>query len=902
MPTGWLAATVYGTVAFGTDESVRIDGQVQIPGWSARADLRDGDVIGIAAAFREYFGDPGPATPADMNVVGLSIDADPLEQSYYATADVIFGAPPTTRIEEAPDGSVLVTQDDPAEQGWQIDVVVTTITLRSLAFQVSMVGGELAGGITGIFLFGDDDGHDGEPRPQFALSAQYPGPLATHPEGWTFAGELATGASIGLHDLVRRFTGQTQIPDLVPDLRVDRLYCTFNTGEQLAYAFGGTISLRWNPVIFGSTLKLSAACSLDLAKPAGQQAAAGSLAGLFSINKLELAARLAIGVAEPTYQFRVRFGEFWFDGATSWRGPATARHQVISLQLGGVTVGEVLEYLVGLAAPTIGYCLDPPWDVLNRIELARFTLTLDPRESTAELVYAANADLIFMRLDTIGIRYRRGAGSGVSLIVTGSLLGQRYDGDSLSWDVISEPPPPLPGQDATFAELRYLGLGQRVQLSTRPDTVAAAIDLLAQELREVTPGQNPLTGQGVRWSPVSQWLIGLEVGLLDTVDIGVVFSDPWLYGLSVALRGERAGGLAGLEFEILYKKISDTAGMFRVELTLPEAYRSFEFGEISVTLGVAVIEIYTNGNFAIDLGFPHDRSFERSFAVQVFPFIGRGGIYLGLLDQATSRRVPAVTNGAFAPVIDFGVGLAVGVGKEIHAGPLTGGIYVEVEVIFEGVLGWFHPAAAGGQAATYYWAQGVAAIHGKLYGSVDFGVIQVSVTLEAYAAAMVTLEAYAPTMFALEVTASVEAVVSILFVEVSFSYEAELDVSFQIGQEGQPPWILSGDRAGGSLPPRRRPERRRSLLLAEYLARLADCRAALADTAIGTDRPNWQPGKSVFPDSPRTTRLYFLPSFTVRDVPLSWTADPPPNPSPGTGSPCSCSRRPATWPRRPPTR
>jgi LysM repeat protein len=887
-PTGWLAATVYGTVAFGADESVRIDGQVQIPGWSARADLRTGDAIGISAAFREYFGDAGPATPSDMNIVGLSIDADPLEQSYYASADIIFGEPPVTRIEQLPDGSVLVAQDDPPERGWQIGLVITTITLRSLALHVRVVGGELAGGISGIFLFGDGGG---DPQPAFSLSAEYPGPQETHPEGWTFAGELAIGASIGLHDLARRFLGQPEVPDWVPDLRVDRLYFTFNTGEPAGYAFGGTISLRWDPVIFGRTLKISAAAALDLAKPAGQQAASGSLEGLFSVNKLELTARLAIGVPEPTYQFRVRFGELWFTGTTSWHGTGAARHQVISLRLGGVTVGEVLEYLVGLVAPTLGYSLDPPWDVLNRIELSSFVLTLDPQESTAELVYAANADLIFMRLDTIGIRYKRGADSGVSLIVTGSLLGQRYDGDALAWDVISEPPPPVPGQGATYLRLRYLGLGQRVQLTTRPDTVAAAIDLLKRELREVKPGQNPLTGQRVEWSPISQWLIGLDVGFLDTVDIGVVFSDPWLYGLSVALHGEQAGGLAGLKFEILYKKISDTTGMFRIELTIPEAYRTFEFGEVSVTLGVAVIEIYTNGNFKIDLGFPHDRSFERSFAVQVFPFIGRGGIYLGLLDGTTSRRVPVVTNGAFAPVIELGVGLTVGVGKEIHLGPLAGGIYVEVEVIFEGVLGWFHPAA-GGRAATYYWAQGVAAIHGKLYGSVDFGVIQVLVTLEAYAAAMVTLEAFRPAIFALEVTASVEAEVRIWFIQVSFSYEVDLDVSFQVGKEGRPPWILSGDLAGGgaltrggapargSLAPRRRPERLRSLLLADYLSRLGAGRDTLAGQAITADRPDWQPDKSVFPDSPRTARVYFLPSFTVGDVPLSWTADPPHNPSP----------------------
>lgn len=901
---GWLAATVYGTVAFGTDAPFHIDGAVQIPGWTATAELRQGDVIPITSAFREYFGTPGPTTPSDMNIVGLAIDADPQEQSYYATADIFFGTPPSLQIRYAPDGGVLIDDPDPPPpQGWTINLVVTQITLRSLTFHVSVVGGELSGGIGAVFLFGDGDG---DTRPAFMLSAEYPGPAATNPEGWTFAGELLPGASIELRDLVKQFLGQTTVPSWVPDLSVDRLYFSFNTGTPVVYAFGGTISLRWQPQIFGTPLKISAATSLDMAKPPNKDTASGKLEGLFSINSLELTAGMTLGVPEQTYQFKVKFGDLWFQAYTSWRGEAEKRHQVITLQLGGVTVGEILEYLVNLAAPTLGYSLDPPWDVLNRIELSRFTLTLDPQESLAELVYAANADLVFMRLDTIGVRYRRGAKSGVSLIVTGSLLGQRYDGDDLSWDVINESPPPLPGQGETFIQLRYIGLGQRVQLTSLPDMVAATLDLLKGELKEVRPDQNPLTGQGVEWSTVSQWLIGLDVGLLDTVDLGIVFNDPWLYGLSISLGGEKAGSLSGLRFEILYKKISDTVGMFRIELTLPEAYRTFEFGEVSVTLGVVVIEIYTNGNFKIDLGFPYNRSFARSFTVQVFPFIGRGGIYFGLLNGTTSRRVPRITNGNFAPVIELGVGLAVGVGKEIHVGPLSGGIYVQVEVIFEGVLGWFHPAASGGATATYYWAQGVAAIHGKLYGSVDFAVIKVSVTLEAYAAATVTLEAYRPTIFRLQVRVSAEAEVKILFVRITFSFEVGLDVSFELGQERATPWILAADQSQRSLPtpnaylfvnsasalsrggsnrraplPRRRPERRRAVLLAEHVTRLrARAQAAADGETAAMLSPNWQPTKPVFSDSPRTAGVIMLPCFTVGDVPLSWTGTPPDNPSP----------------------
>ncbi|MEI2384418.1 hypothetical protein [Breoghania sp. JC706] len=908
--TGWLAATVFGTLAFQTTDPIHIDCGVNIPGWSAIAGLREGDVIPIGQAFRNYFGDPGPPTESDMNIIGLSVEADPQEQSYYASADIIFGDPPTLSLERQIDGSfMLVGDEDPPEQGWTIDLVVTTITLRELNFEIALVSGELSGGIAATFLF-EDGGTPGAPQPPaFMLSAEYPGPAETNPEGWTFSGTLLPGASIDLTAMVSRFLGQTDVPDWVPTLTIDRLYFSFNTGTPTAYAFGGTISGRWQPEIFGTTLKISAATALDMAKAGNSDTASGKLSGLFAINKLELSAGLTLGVPEPTYQFRVSFDGVWFQASTSWRGEDPNRHQVISLQLGGVTIGDILEYLVNLAAPTLGYSLDPPWDILNRIELSRFTLTLDPQESTVELVYAANADLVFMRLDTIGVRYTRGENSGVSLILTGSLLGQRYDGDDLEWDVIDGSPPDLPGAGEVFIRLRYLGLGQRVQLTRLPDTVAETLALLEGELQEPEAGQNPLAGQGVEWSPQSQWLIGLDVTLLDTVDLGFIFNDPWLYGLSIALGGEEAGSLAGLRFEILYKKISDTVGMFRIELSLPEAFRHLEFGEVSVTLGVVVVEIYTNGNFKIDLGFPYDRNFDRSFSVEVFPFLGRGGIYFGLLNGTTSRSVPKVTNGDFSPVIELGIGLAVGVGKDVSFGPLSGGIYVQVEVIFQGTLAWFHPQAAGSSTDVYYWAQGVAAIHGKLYGKIDFKVIKVSVTLEAYAAATATFEAYRPTIFALEVEVRAEAEVKILFVKISFSFEVDLDVSFTVGSERPTPWILSPDQSGDTLtapsptllmlgaepasrhaqrlssrgrtmrrarPPRRRPDRRRAALVAHHRNRLlARAVAEGASFDADIDTLDWQPTKAVFSDAPRTASLFLLPSFTVGEVPLSWSDTPP---------------------------
>ncbi|MFC5740612.1 hypothetical protein [Dyella tabacisoli] len=847
-----------------------IDVVAQIPSWAVSGNLHDGDVIPIGTAFRWFFGDPGPPAQSDMYITGFSFEADPQNQSYSANAEITFGLG-----ELGPLG------------GWSINLIVTTVTVRTMSFAIDVTAGEVSGSMAGEFALTDQT-----KPPIILLTASYPGAAAAHPEGWTFAGDMYPGDTINLTELAGRFLGMTTIPGWVPTLSIDRLHFSFNSGTPSTYEFAGTVSLRWQPKIFDTPLKISASAGVDLTKPGNATTASGYVEGLFAINSIALSARLPVGpnVTEPTYQFKVQFGSVWLQALTSWRGDQSkgTRHQVISLQLGGVTVGDILEYVVNLAQPTIGYTLEPPWDVLKRIDLSRFVLTLDPQDNLVEFVYTANADLVFMKLDTIGVRYSRaGNEGGVSLILTGSILGKRFDGpNALSWDVVNDPPPPLPGQkqDEKVIDLRYLGLGQRVALKDPPDSVAASLAKLRADMSpDQKPDHNPLDGQAVEFNANSQWLIGLDLGVLDTLDIGIIFNDPRLYGLSIQLGGERAGSLAGLRFEILYKKITDDVGMFRIELRVPEAFRHIELGEVSITLGVIVVEIYTNGNFLIDLGFPYNRNYERSFSVQVFPFIGRGGIYFGVLDGNTSRRVPRITNGSFAPVLELGIGLAVGVGKEISIGPLSGGIYVQVEVIFQGVLGWFNPSAAGSSSATYYWGQGIAAIHGKLYGSVDFKIIKVSVTLEAYAQASVVFEAYRPTVFRLAVGVSVEAEVEFLFFSVSFSFDVNLDVSFTIGTEQATPWLLAANqnapnqqRLRGNILPalQRQPMRRANALRHEHLLALARHRgialhSLLAQNTVG--QLQWKPTQKVFADSPRRATMTMLPCFGIGDVPVNWS-------------------------------
>jgi hypothetical protein len=877
-------------------DSFTVDLAGYIPSFMLEGRLRTNDEIPIGYAFNQFFSNPGPPTPDQMRITAFSFLADPLRLTFQAQAVIAMN--------------------------WSIPFTNSvSLDLIELRFNIDVRQAAVGGSIAGTLQL--TGGGSGAAQPQFTVSATYP-PSGRGSE-WTFRGALNQNAPLELVTLIANLLTDNP-PTNLPKLNIETMAISFGSTSR-SYSVEGSILARWQFAPFGTPLTVSARASAAISRPNSQTSPAGKLAGSFDINRFGLYASRDIGVEFPTYTFRVLFGDNYLTAQTAWIGEGKARHQIITLQLSSITLGEILEYLVNLAEPTLGYHLTPPWDLLNQIDLSRFTLTLDPTEQTIALTYEVNVDLTIFRVDRIGVKYSRNQGEGsVNLILEGAALGKDYSGDdALDWDVINDNPPDLVPANTAVIDLQYLAFGQHVKINKieNLNTVRAVLDEMKRAMKPVATNESPI-GQpganGVSFASDSQWLIGLDIGIAGMIDLGLIFNDPRLYGLSISLKGQDAGSLAGLHFEILYKKITDSLGMFRVELQVPEAFRHLEFGAVSVTLGVVVVEIYTNGNFKIDLGFPYNRSFTRSFSVEVFPFIGRGGIYFGLLDGNSSSRVPAITNGFFAPVIELGIGLAVGIGKDFSVGVLKAGAFIELEVIFEGVFARFLPSNAGEDSALYYWVRGIAALHGKIYGQVDFVVIKVNVTLEASATAALTLEAHEPTLVELNVDVKASATVTIVFIDIHFSFHVSVSFDFTIGSKSTTPWILAPTSTGGSqihglragrrigAPPgssaslyrlnRARRDVRKAVLRSAHLRKLheagliaapatprsllmaktADRRARTGTRMARAERVgetlNWDTGFKVFSDSPRRIPLILFPAFSSDNVALGWSSPP----------------------------
>ncbi|MEO8381654.1 MAG: LysM domain-containing protein [Acidobacteriota bacterium] len=467
------------------------------------------------------------------------------------------------------------------------------------------------------------------------------------------------------------------------------------------------------------------------------------------------------------------------------------------------TLGDIIKFLVQLVHPSWDFELPAPWNVLDSIGFTNLHLTFDLIEDTITLDTGVSADLGFISLTHLSLTYYqktpKAKKEGVVLSLQGTFLGlpittDEADDEGLSWDVINDMPPEVPGGGEQIFKLDYLGLGQHVSFRDPGplETIGQVMTALETNLRPTEDDANPLAGAGgLVFDQNSGWLIGAKFTVVETVTISAIFNDPQLYGIRIAVDGPRAASFQGLEFEILYKKVTDTIGLYHIELKLPDVMRHLEFGEVSITLPIVVIDIYTNGNFRLDFGFPYNANFERSFAIQVFPFVGFGGFYIALLEGATSKTVPRVTNGEFSPVVEFGFGLSVGVGKTIHEGVLSGGLTVTVEGILEGALAWFNPTDVEREKAVYWSILGTVAIVGDLFGEIDFAIIKASVEVKAWARATLLIESYQPIHISIDVGVEAHVKVKILFITIHLSFEFTLHAEFTIGSAQPAPWVLA---------------------------------------------------------------------------------------------------------------
>ncbi|NEO39142.1 MAG: hypothetical protein F6J90_23520 [Moorea sp. SIOASIH] len=510
------------------------------------------------------------------------------------------------------------------------------------------------------------------------------------------------------------------------------------------------------------------------------------------------------------------------------------------------TIGDLIAYIVSVYdSSIIDFELDPPWDEFAKEEIAldKFSLEIDLTDKSITISYKATLNVLIAKVSNVGLSYQFGTKSSqvstqqnnartasnkkIAIAVDLSIPGEPKK--RVQWDPVNENPPQVPSTKAPIFELKFLALGQRVafapEIVQQARTIEQFTTVMRQTLVPLPPikrRQNPLTalqqslpsavssdptqpiqfsGQPIQFSAESGWLIGAQFVILGSIEISVIFNDPFIYGLRISLSGPPVQSFAGFEFEILYRRISDTVGVYRSELVLPDTMRYIDFGAVHITLPVVAIEIYTNGDFGIDVGFPWGGDFSRSIAVNVGIFLGLGGFYFNKLSAETATSVPDIVSGTFDPVLEFGIGLQVGLGKIINKGPLRAEFSITIHGILQGVFATYNPTDTNEKKATYYRIQGGVAIVGRIYGVVDFKVIKVDIEVLVKAAVLFVVEVYKAIQVALVATVSVKASVKIGFVRIRFKFKLTVREQFVLGSDSTPPWQLAPDSGGAIAPP-----------------------------------------------------------------------------------------------------
>ena len=398
------------------------------------------------------------------------------------------------------------------------------------------------------------------------------------------------------------------------------------SNNQKTYGIKGDFG--WNPNLsIGGSEPLQLRAEIDLAKPSG-----GKLSGAVSGSIQTPIPNMEFLQMEGFYQFsqtssalglRLQLGDVSLEAAYSSTESLLTFSVTTATPL---TFSKVMNFFAGLVDPSIdAFAFDPPWDTFTEIEIPIDALAFSFNTATKEMSmrYTPTSAITIpglpgslLEIQELSLDYGIQTISGRSkpvkklkLTLEATFLGSNQ---SLGWDPINEAPPEVPGQGASVFELRYLGLGQHIAFTQagQVTSIKEVMDLLRGSITDRETElqadrslalRNPLEtfgdGGAISFSPESEWLIGLDASLLKTLDLTIIFNDPVIYGLRIELYGELAKNFAGLQFEILYQRITDTIGKYHVDLTLPDAVRYLQIGAVSVTMPLIVVDIFTNGDF-----------------------------------------------------------------------------------------------------------------------------------------------------------------------------------------------------------------------------------------------------------------------------------------------------------------
>jgi hypothetical protein len=278
----------------------------------------------------------------------------------------------------------------------------------------------------------------------------------------------------------------------------------------------------------------------------------------------------------------------------------------------------------------------------------------------------------------------------------------------------------------------YVGGGYRLKLpSASAKDIKGVVSDFEGTLSDVGGGQDVCSLLSQAASANDNWsVVGRYTGELK---VAVAISDPTVYGIAVEIAPFG-------ELDVMYRRVNSELGIFSIEYTLPGALRTMQIGVASVRLPVFRLEIYTDGGFLADFGFPWNNDFSRSCQVEIAIFLGSGGFYYGKTSAAAADLLVFVGGyGYSAPdsiklnelsTLRLGFAARVGIGRSFAIGIL----YAEASLtVFGGLEGAIaYRPGADLFSPTLYAMKGYVGLMLDIRATVDFAIIRAFAHILAY--------------------------------------------------------------------------------------------------------------------------------------------------------------------------
>lgn len=452
-------------------------------------------------------------------------------------------------------------------------------------------------------------------------------------------------------------------------------------------------------------------------------------------------------------------------------------------------------------------------------------------EKAAKLMYAVAA-----RLEVLGKDFPQDDGLTVALFVDpAKLQSSGITTGAVGWFAARRPAEDaqevVPGVD-----LELLAIGQRVDPIRNVDVTTTksftdSLDKLFLPANNGAPGfegadetdpkkavekiKKVLTGGRIGFAPDRNWSIGFSAWFADRVKIGLAVRDADIYGLRVDLRKTKTDTESIFAIDVLYRKLSERLGVYSIEIVPPASLRQIDFGAVTIDLPNIGLEIFTDGGFTIDLGFPWNMNYARAFGVQVLPFIGSGGVYYRQVSGPGARLVPFGVKFQkpgdtklyeeedqlkYFPVVEAGIAFRVGLGKEIDKGIFRAGLSLTVFATLEGGFGvlkrgpdFVKEGLTTGASNSFIAVRGLVGVMGEIYGFVDFGIVKAGVSIRLWVAYGFEFKTDHRTRLYIQVGVNVSVSVVIARIRI-FGRRIEISISFSFATTVEFSTYLGNDR------------------------------------------------------------------------------------------------------------